>query len=34
MKYPHYAPRDEEADLIADAFVPPSIGAAATVDGA
>jgi integrase len=30
MKYLHYAPREGEADLIADAFVAPSIEAAPT----
>ena len=33
MKYLHYAPRDGEADLIADAFTPPLLGMS-TVDGA
>jgi integrase len=30
MKYLHYAPRDGEADLIADAFAPPSLDPAAS----
>jgi integrase len=34
MKYLHYAPRDGEADLIADAFAPPSLDPAASRDGA
>ena len=34
MKYLHYAPRAGEADLIADAFAPPSLDPAALTDGA
>ena len=34
MNYLHYAPRDGEADLVADAFALPSIDAAATTEGA
>ncbi|MFI4989341.1 MAG: tyrosine-type recombinase/integrase [Solirubrobacterales bacterium] len=30
MRYLHYAPRDGEADLIADAFAPPSLDPAAS----
>ena len=33
MKYLHYAPRAGEADLVADAFAPPSLEALAAVDG-
>jgi len=34
MKYLHYAPRDGEADLIADAFARPSLDPTASRDGA
>jgi hypothetical protein len=34
MKYLHYAPRDGEADLIADAFAPTSLDPTALRDGA
>jgi integrase len=33
MKYPHYAPRDGEAELVADAFAGPSLDRAAATDG-
>jgi integrase len=34
MKYLHYAPREGEADLIADAFAPTSLDPTALRDGA
>lgn len=34
MKYLHYAPREGEADLIADAFASPSLDPTASRDGA
>ena len=33
MKYLHYAPRDGEADLVADAFRPRSLDPATLIDG-
>ncbi|HXN39855.1 MAG TPA: tyrosine-type recombinase/integrase [Solirubrobacteraceae bacterium] len=33
LKYLHYAPRDGEADLVSEAFAPPSLDAPAPSDG-